>query len=141
MTDFSEFTDTDWRRRLGPEQYRILRQKGTERAFSGKYWSSTDKGTYVCAGCGQPLFASERKFDSGTGWPSFRAPVEPKAVGKQVDTSLAMRRNEVRCSRCGGHLGHVFDDGPPPTGLRYCINSAALEFRPEAKAGKTEKAK
>lgn len=131
MTDFSEFTDTDWRRRLRPEQYRILRQKGTERAFSGKYWSTKDKGTYLCAACGQSLFSSDHKFDSGTGWPSYWRPVEAKSVGKEADNGLFTRRTEVHCSRCGGHLGHVFEDGPKPTGLRYCVNSAALDFRPE----------
>lgn len=123
-------TDAEWRKILTPEQYEILRKKGTERAFSGKYWNLKDKGIYVCAACGLPLFSSETKFDSGTGWPSFYAPIEERVITSQEDRSWFMTRNEVLCARCGGHLGHVFDDGPAPTGLRYCLNSAALEFVP-----------
>lgn len=122
--------DKDWKTCLTPEQYRILREKGTERAFTGKYYAHKEDGTYLCAGCGHELFSSETKFDSGTGWPSFWQPVEPGAVGEEHDQSHGMMRTEVVCSKCGGHLGHVFPDGPGPTHLRYCINSESLDFKP-----------
>jgi peptide-methionine (R)-S-oxide reductase len=128
-----EKTDADWKETLTPEQYRVLRQKGTERPFTGEYHQSKQKGTYACAGCGNPLFASETKFDSGTGWPSFSAPLNDGSVETQEDRSLWMARTEVLCKSCGGHLGHVFDDGPEPTGQRYCMNSVALKLKPEAK--------
>ncbi len=131
MTDKVDKTDEQWRQELTPEQYQVLRQKGTERAFTGKYNDHKAKGAYQCAGCGTELFSSETKFDSHCGWPSFTAPAVAENVAEEADQTHGMERTEVLCSACGGHLGHVFPDGPAPSGLRYCINSAAIEFADE----------
>ena len=125
-------TDAQWKQQLSDEQYRVARQSGTERAFTGKYYDFKGKGEYVCVCCGEPLFHSGHKYDSGSGWPSYWQPVNDQCIKELVDTSHGMRRVEVRCSNCEAHLGHVFEDGPPTTGLRYCINSASLDFK-EAK--------
>ena len=124
-------SESEWRAELDPEQYRVLREKGTEAPFSGEYDHVFESGTYHCAGCGAELFSSEAKYDSGCGWPAFYAPASDEAIDEEVDTSYGMVRTEVMCASCGGHLGHVFPDGPHPTGLRYCINSAALDLEEE----------
>jgi peptide-methionine (R)-S-oxide reductase len=133
MTAKESKSEDEWKQKLTKEQYHVLRLKGTERPFSGKYWNNREKGVYYCAGCGGALFESNAQFESGCGWPSFSVPISDKDVDIRTDLSLGLKREEVLCNKCGGHLGHVFDDGPKPTGLRYCINSISLDFDPEDK--------
>jgi peptide-methionine (R)-S-oxide reductase len=136
MADHIEKSDAEWRAQLTPEQYQVTRKKGTERAFTGAYWDTKEPGVYRCVCCGNELFDAKTKFDSGTGWPSFYAPLDPARVRTEVDRSLFMKRVEVLCARCDAHLGHVFEDGPEPTGQRYCMNSCALDLERTPKAGK-----
>ncbi len=134
MTEKTRKTEEEWRKDLTPEQYEVLREKGTEAPFTGKYWDTTQEGMYRCAACGQPLFRSETKYDAGCGWPSFAQPVAPGSVDTDIDRSHGMERTEVLCGKCGGHLGHIFPDGPGPEGTRYCMNSVSLELVPDEEA-------
>ncbi len=137
-TDKVVHTEAEWKKLLTPEQYRVMREKGTERAFTGRYWDTKTPGVYCCAACGEPLFESDAKFDSGCGWPSFFKPLDGARLVETRDESFGMTRIEITCAKCGAHMGHVFDDGPPPTGLRYCINSVSIELKPKTDAPKTE---
>ena len=132
MAEKLKKSEQEWREQLGEQEYHVLREKGTERAFTGKYHAEKSKGVYRCRGCGAALFSSDTKFDSGTGWPSFVEPTSLDSVVTETDRSYGMTRTEVMCARCGGHLGHVFNDGPPPTGLRYCMDGVALKFEPKS---------
>ncbi len=132
QADKLERSEEEWRRRLTPAAYHVTRQRGTEPPFTGRYWDSKEEGTYVCVGCGNELFGSDAKYDSGSGWPSYHAPIAPERVRSMPDDSLLARRTEVVCAGCDAHLGHVFEDGPGPSGLRYCINSVALDLKPSA---------
>ena len=134
MSDMPQ-TESEWRDKLSPEQYQVLRQGGTERAFTGEYWDTKTEGVYRCAGCGEKLFSSGTKFESGSGWPSFYQPLDSGMVDEEEDRSFGMVRTEIKCANCGGHLGHVFDDGPNPTGLRYCVNSASLDLETDSSEG------
>ena len=136
MTEKESRQEKEWKEKLSEEQYRVLRLKGTERPFTGKYWNNSEKGMYYCAGCGTPLFDSSSKFNSECGWPSFSAPLQDSKIKEETDRSFNMKRTEVLCQKCGGHLGHVFNDGPRPSGLRYCINSISLDFKPKYKEEK-----